>query len=244
MVDSSIGERIKYVRGTLSRPKFAKRIGVSLTTVQNYETSNTLPKLEVLRKISTEFGINNDWLITGVGNPYCGENSEKPPKYPGSVEKNTSWILTDIIRKHNLTDSKLAQIIGYDENHIVDFRKMIREPRGSIFDKLRDKFNVNPLWIFGMNDEPYFASEDFCTDSIAWSGYEMSYADSLIEEITEEISVDLTEREKNVIRKIILENITDKLKNRVRDFVLMAKKLREEDEESRLTLSSIDKFKS
>ena len=65
----SIGERIKKIRGDLSRKEFIKRIGVSQASLTNYETKNMTPKGEVLQKICEEFGADLQWLLTGKESP-------------------------------------------------------------------------------------------------------------------------------------------------------------------------------
>ena len=65
----SIGERIKKIRGDLSRKEFMKRIGVSQASLTNYETKNMTPKGEVLQKICKEFGADLQWLLTGEESP-------------------------------------------------------------------------------------------------------------------------------------------------------------------------------
>jgi transcriptional regulator with XRE-family HTH domain len=65
-----IGNRIKLVRKNLSRPDFAKRLGISVTSVQTYETLDHIPKGDILQRIQKEFGVSIDWLLTGEGKPY------------------------------------------------------------------------------------------------------------------------------------------------------------------------------
>lgn len=66
----NIGDRIKRIRNLLSREDFGKRIGVSKTTIQNYETKDMVPKGKVIQKIVEEFGVSVEWLLTGAGEPW------------------------------------------------------------------------------------------------------------------------------------------------------------------------------
>lgn len=66
---SEIGDRIKEVRGRLSRKDFGKLIDEKQSSIQNYEVgqykrTHTIP-IDVLYKISKTFHINICWLIEG-----------------------------------------------------------------------------------------------------------------------------------------------------------------------------------
>lgn len=61
------GERLKKIRGRMSQATFAASIGITQRAVVNYETGGRLPKGTVLRKICEQYGINEDWLLTGTG---------------------------------------------------------------------------------------------------------------------------------------------------------------------------------
>ena len=51
----------------MSQAAFAASIGITQRAVVNYETGGRLPKGTVLRKICEQYGINEDWLVTGTG---------------------------------------------------------------------------------------------------------------------------------------------------------------------------------
>ena len=59
----TVADRIKFLRGPLTRQEFADRLGVSKATIQNYEMRGMLPKGEVLKKIAREFDVSVDWLL-------------------------------------------------------------------------------------------------------------------------------------------------------------------------------------
>lgn len=64
----AIGDRIKTVRGSLSRDKFAPQTGISKTTLVNYETGERNPPSDYLIKILELYpDISPAWLLTGEG---------------------------------------------------------------------------------------------------------------------------------------------------------------------------------
>ncbi|MSS28092.1 helix-turn-helix transcriptional regulator [Desulfovibrio sp. PG-178-WT-4] len=64
---SSIAERLKSVRGEMSREEFARIIGVHVNTVGRYERGESEPDISITSKICREFDVNPHWLILGEG---------------------------------------------------------------------------------------------------------------------------------------------------------------------------------
>lgn len=65
---NSLGDRIASIRGKNSREKFATMLGVSKTTVVNYEKDSRSPDASFLHKILEVFPETNPaWLLTGDG---------------------------------------------------------------------------------------------------------------------------------------------------------------------------------
>ena len=62
-----LAERIRLVRGNMSRADFAKTIGVHLNTVGYYERNQRTPDALVLIKICSKFAIKPEWLLFGEG---------------------------------------------------------------------------------------------------------------------------------------------------------------------------------
>jgi len=63
----TIASRLKFVRGNLSREKFAELIGIHKNTVGRYERGESEPELTIASKICSEFGIDPRWLLLGEG---------------------------------------------------------------------------------------------------------------------------------------------------------------------------------
>lgn len=64
-------ERIKQLRSSLdlTQQKFADRLGLKRQTIAAYEMGNIEPSDSTLRLISKEFGVSEEWLRTGAGEP-------------------------------------------------------------------------------------------------------------------------------------------------------------------------------
>ncbi|MCB1470843.1 MAG: helix-turn-helix domain-containing protein [Rhizobiaceae bacterium] len=62
---SEIGERLKSLHPGVSRLQFAKELGVSDSTLGNYERGDRTPDVEFLVRLRERFGIDIHWLLTG-----------------------------------------------------------------------------------------------------------------------------------------------------------------------------------
>lgn len=65
----TLGDRIKHIRKNLglTQADFGKRIGVSGATISTSESGKTNPDEQTIRAICSEFSINRDWLVDGIG---------------------------------------------------------------------------------------------------------------------------------------------------------------------------------
>lgn len=61
----AIGQRLREVRGEISQIEFARRTGVTQTTITNYETGKRVPDVAFLVVIMKLFGTDPTWLISG-----------------------------------------------------------------------------------------------------------------------------------------------------------------------------------
>lgn len=65
----NIGSRIKQIRkeSGLTQGEFGSRIGISLSGVSSLEIGKNTPSEQTIRAICSEFNVNRDWLVDGVG---------------------------------------------------------------------------------------------------------------------------------------------------------------------------------
>jgi len=81
----AIGERIKFVRGGLSREKFAQKIGSCRNSIMRYENGKASPSMELMARICTEFNILPNWLLLGEGPKYKGNEAEGNKKENNNI---------------------------------------------------------------------------------------------------------------------------------------------------------------
>ena len=71
---TTIGERIKYIRGALTQPEFGEKLGVGRNNVYTWESNKNTPLSETLLRIYKEYGVNINWLLSGEGEPYINKS--------------------------------------------------------------------------------------------------------------------------------------------------------------------------
>ena len=71
-------ERIKELRKAvgLNQTEFGKRVGVSLSAVQKWESGENIVSDSVILLLCREFGVNETWLRTGYGDMYRAKTRE------------------------------------------------------------------------------------------------------------------------------------------------------------------------
>lgn len=69
---NTINSRIKYLRKNekLTQKDFSKRLLVSQSYLSGVENGNETPTNKLLKLICLEFGVNESWLIDGIGEMY------------------------------------------------------------------------------------------------------------------------------------------------------------------------------
>jgi transcriptional regulator with XRE-family HTH domain len=73
----TIGDRIKQIRGVITRDEFANRLEIHRNTLANYETGSRAPDLNFIEKLlSIHTEIAAGWLLTGEG-PVLKEDVSK-----------------------------------------------------------------------------------------------------------------------------------------------------------------------
>jgi transcriptional regulator with XRE-family HTH domain len=59
------GARLKALRGELSQPDFAKKLGIPWRSYHRYEAGERVPPLEVLNRMVELRGSSVEWILTG-----------------------------------------------------------------------------------------------------------------------------------------------------------------------------------
>ena len=103
-------ERLKKLRGKVSRAKFARQAGISPNTYYRYETGTRLPDINVLSRIADHANVTPGWLL--------GKEDDAPAARPeptaGADIKDITIAdlskLAVLQAEKELTQSKLAVV--------------------------------------------------------------------------------------------------------------------------------------
>ena len=111
-----IGSRIKQVRkeASLTQGEFGARIGISLSGVSSLEVGKNTPSEQPIRAICSEFSINRDWLVDGVGamqvqKPLLPEIIHNLRKYPHVLDLLSAMSPEDWLALDALLDRVIEQ---------------------------------------------------------------------------------------------------------------------------------------
>ena len=79
--ETTVADRIKFIRGSLAKNEFARALGIYRNTFWHWETNKLFPNFEKLQKLHKIFKVNINWLLSGEGKPYL-----KRLKHPPNIE--------------------------------------------------------------------------------------------------------------------------------------------------------------
>lgn len=80
---TAIGERLKSLRGKISRYDFADRFKVSSGSLVRWEGGERAPDILFLTRLAKEFGVTIDWILTGEGDGPAAVDSPKTATIAG-----------------------------------------------------------------------------------------------------------------------------------------------------------------
>lgn len=85
-----MNNRVRLVRqdAGLSMRAFGDRLGISSAAVSKIETGVNIPSEQTIRAICSEFSVNRDWLVDGIG-----EMNIKPPLLPEIIHNLRNYPL-------------------------------------------------------------------------------------------------------------------------------------------------------
>ena len=84
--ETTIGDRIKFIRGPLTQIEFCRKSGIYRNTLQTWEANRGFPDFESLLKLHKQFKVNINWLLSGEGEPYL-KRLKNPPNIENRIIK-------------------------------------------------------------------------------------------------------------------------------------------------------------
>lgn len=134
---TELSDRIKQVRGSISREKFAALIEISARSLVAYEQAENVPKADVLERICAKTCTSPRWLLLGVGPIY---EQDTPPSSEGPDSENVQQL--DMGKKQH------HEIIELEKNKTSDSRTFsesaaLQQENAALNKELRDLMREN-----------------------------------------------------------------------------------------------------
>ncbi len=116
----NINERIREVREylKLSRNDFGERLGLSGDSINNLERGRVVIKDFIIKLISQEFNVDENWLRTGEGSMFTLELDEDTVlveqllnEYDNPLFSEIKSLVFNIMKVYNQLDPKSKQVI-------------------------------------------------------------------------------------------------------------------------------------
>ena len=116
----NINERIRDVREylKLSRNDFGERLGLSGDSINNLERGRVVIKDFIIKLISQEFNVDENWLRTGEGSMFTLELDEDTMlveqllnEYDNPLFSEIKSLVFNIMKVYNQLDPKSQQVI-------------------------------------------------------------------------------------------------------------------------------------
>lgn len=126
---NNINERIRELREylKLSRNDFGERLGMSGDSINNLERGRVVIKDFIIKLISQEFNVDENWLRTGEGSMFTLELDEDTVlveqllnEYDNPLFSEIKSLVFNIMKVYNQLDPKSKQVI---DNFIIKLKE-------------------------------------------------------------------------------------------------------------------------
>ena len=135
-----LGERVKAIREHygLPQPLFAKQINKTQGFVSNVETGRSGVSEGTIKEICFLFGVNKEWLVSGVGEMGCGDAADK-----AGIDKR----IKEIRKEARQTQEEFGKKIGYSKRQVYCVESGKVNPSRQYLRKIATTFSVNFDWL-------------------------------------------------------------------------------------------------
>ena len=118
---TTIAERIKFIRGNLSREDFALALGIHKNTVGRYERGQSEPDITIASQICLKFHVDPQWLLFGKGDsPSNSDFDARPYFYSRNDGKGKGYLLRERTEQDPIEEENTYLLTKIVENFIQD----------------------------------------------------------------------------------------------------------------------------
>lgn len=142
----------------MSISEFSKRIGISRKTYYAWENEIT----PVLMK----YGRVIEGALTLDIEDISEEDKEKLPKEflrglstdLNAIRNRNKWAFDYVIKEYNLSNVKLAKILGLSESTVDNYRRGVKMPKFETLVFIQQNYKISIDWIMDGTGEPYLGA--------------------------------------------------------------------------------------
>ena len=132
----SIGKRVKELKLVLkvTSAEMAKKLNIPTRTIGSYERDEAQPGPKFLNALITEYGVNINWLLTGVGEMFISKKTKLDINYIANVSEALNLTseemkgLMDILE----TDASREMVLKF-----IEIKKGNKEALDSLINNLQ-----------------------------------------------------------------------------------------------------------
>ena len=149
---SSFKETLKKMRKAkgVTQEELAEILGVERSTVGKYESTETIPSVDVLNRIASYFDVSIDYLL--------GREQAPISSFKETLKKSRD--------EKGLSQKALADILGVSQGTIGNWESGVREPNFKTIEKLADFFDVSVDFLLGRNNEA-LSTPDYTSNKVS-----------------------------------------------------------------------------
>ncbi|MFP5223837.1 MAG: helix-turn-helix domain-containing protein [Acidobacteriota bacterium] len=132
--NSTMAQRLRAIRGTLTQAEFAHRLGIHKNTLGRYERGESEPDTQIARLLCTAFGVQPHWLLFGSG----AEPSPSPDRQSAATTLPGRVSLIDELESIRRDNNELRQDLRELRNENREIRQENRDLIATIRELLQE----------------------------------------------------------------------------------------------------------
>lgn len=121
----TISERIQFIidDNHMKKAEFAAKLGITSSSVSTMTSGKSNPSAQTITQICDVFGVNRDWLVSGIGSPYCLNTAAKEAAaYLSHAITHNSTAKDSMLRAiASLSDDALDPVLEAFEEFLISY---------------------------------------------------------------------------------------------------------------------------
>ena len=121
-----ISERLIFLCGSVARRPFAEQLGITESTLRNYEQEKSSPNAETIEIICKKLRIAPEWLILGTGPIHPEKGQPANTTHPEQAQPSETTSTITCARCEKL-EAKLEKMESQRDELVDENRRLLKE---------------------------------------------------------------------------------------------------------------------